>query len=127
MTDISIVPENIALEVTYKTNFSIECVLLNDGEKVDISADSVRLTVRDYKEGAVKIQKTNASGEHTDPTNGKTTFDIAPADFVDVQDDETVNWVYEVRRIQPSPGDEETVHLMGDFIVKLAVGGEVSP
>jgi len=121
--DISIVPVQIDLEVTYKTNFSIECVLLNDGEPVDITTDSVRLTVRDYKGGTAKIQKTNTTGEHAEPTNGKTIFDIAPADFVDDQTDENVDWVYEVRRI--TSGNEEYVHIQGDFIVKLAVGGAI--
>jgi hypothetical protein len=127
MSCIEIIPDNICLEVAYRTNFDLVCVLLANGNPVDITFDTVRLTVRDYKGGTVKIQKTNGPGEHTLASEGKTTFSIEPADFVDDQVDENVDWVYEVRRIQPAPGNQESVHVHGDFGVKLTVGGEVPP
>jgi hypothetical protein len=90
------------------------------GEPVDLTADTVKLTARDYKGGSLKLQKVNGPGEHEDPTNGKTAFKIEPGDIVDTQTEDTFYWIYEIRRIQAS-GDE-AVHIEGPFIVEPAVG-----
>ena len=83
--------------------------------------DTVKLRVFDYVGGSLKLEKTNPSGAHSDPTNGKTRFTIGRTDITDTLTDFETTWVYDVRRIQ-APGDE-AVHVAGDFIVQLGVGG----
>jgi len=92
------------------------------GEAVDITGDSVKLTVRDVKGGTLKLQKTNGPGAHDDPQNGKTSFTITRTDITATPADETFFWVYEIRRIDAGTSQEH-VHLEGAFVVEPAVGG----
>jgi hypothetical protein len=92
-----------------------------DGQPIDITADSVKFDVRDIIGGSLKLTKTNASGSHSDPINGKTQFTIARTDITDTLTDKVTCWKYEIRRILVST--DEAVHITGDFNVHLAIGG----
>ncbi len=115
-------PAEIAISVLSGTDTTFEAILLDgEGEAIDISADTVVLTVRDALGGTLKIQKTNAPSGHVDPTSGSTSFSVLATDVPDISPAEFQNWVYEIRRVQAS-GDE-SVHIQGAFLVEPAVGG----
>ncbi len=119
---VAVVPSVIDLQLVKDADTTFEFILTDGNcEPVDISADSVRITVRDYLGGALKIQKTNSVGGHSDPTQGKTEFTIARTDITDTLTVTHTRWVYEIRRIQV--GGSESVHIEGNFIVDLSVGG----
>lgn len=92
------------------------------GTVVDISLDTVDFSVREGFAGPVRIaKKTNGPGQHTDPTNGITTFKVLRTDIDDeVQPGSSTTWKYEVRLTDGGTGDE-FVHFQGDFIVQPAV------
>ena len=121
-TCISVIPSEVCLRLVKDADTTFEFIL-TDGEcvPVNITNDSVRLTVKDYPGGTTKITKTNAPGGHVDPDNGKTQFKILKTDISETFDVDQVRWVYEVRRIQA--GGDEAVHLKGDFVVDRGVGG----
>lgn len=119
---VSIVPSIEAIRMVQGTDATFEFVLTNgDDEVVDLTADDVVLTVRDEKGGTVQLQKTNEPGDHIEPTQGRTSFDLAHSDFAAELSDEHAFWVYEVRRIRAS--GKEAVHIEGAFILDKAVGG----
>ncbi len=119
---VSIVPARICMKLLRDTDATFEFVLTNGrGEPVDITLDEVRLTVREYIGGSIKIEKANPGGTHIDGPNGRTRFSFVPGDITDTQGSDTFYWVYEVRRIQPS-GDE-AVHITGEFLVEPAIEG----
>jgi hypothetical protein len=118
---ISDIPSNICLELVKDADTTFTCTLTDGyGNAIDITNDSVVLTVHDYLGGAQKLQKTNLTGEHSDPENGQTQFKIENADIADTLTDERTEWIYEIRRIQS--GGDESVHIAGDFIVFLTGG-----
>lgn len=115
---VSVIPSEIDIELVKDADTEFEFTL-NDGddEPVDITADTVQLTVRDYLGGATKLQKTNVAGGHSNPTDGKTIFTIANTDIIDTLTDAQTVWVYEVRRIDGSA--LEHVHIAGNFIIRV--------
>jgi len=119
---VSIVPSVVNLRLVNDADTSIEFIL-TDGKQnpVDITSDDVKFTVRVTHGGTQKLQKTNAAGSHSDPTNGKTIFKVTHTDITDALTDLNTKWVYEVRRM--IAGGDEAVHITGAFIVDLAVGG----
>jgi len=106
------------------TTNTFEFVLTDaEREPVDISADEVRLTVRDYYDGESKIQKWNLPGTHLDGANGRTSFTFTVEDTSEGSAIDITFWLYEVRRVRP--GGAEHVHIQGRFLIDPAVGGEV--
>lgn len=119
---VAVIPSEVCIRLVFGTDTEWDFVLLDgDGEPVDITADDVRLTVKDEIGGTLKIQKTNAAGTHADPTNGRTVFTLAPGDITDTPDGDRWFWVYEVRRFIGGAGGDEAIHLQGDFVVDPAV------
>jgi hypothetical protein len=118
---VSIVPSETCFRMQRGSTTRIDCVLTDgQGEPIDITFDTVTLTIKNYKGGTSKIQKSNAPGSHLDPENGRTVFEIIPADITDPQTGDAFYWVFEVRRIQP--GGVSAVHIEGQFIVDPQVG-----
>lgn len=118
---VSVVPSEVCLELVKDADTVFEFTLTDgDSNPVDLTTDTVKLTVKDKIGGVQKLQKTNTPGSHSDPTSGKTRFTIEDTDIIDTLTDKQTVWVYEIRRIQASAA--EAVHIMGDFIVHLAVG-----
>jgi hypothetical protein len=104
------------------TDNTFEFVLTDGfGNPVDISADEVQVTVRDYYSGDIKIQKANLAGTHLDGPNGKTAFTFTRADLAEAAETETTFWLYEVRRVRIDA--TENVHIQGQFVIVPAVGG----
>lgn len=97
----------------------------DDGDVVDISADDVKFTAKDVLGGTAKIPtKTNTTATpHTDPTNGLTTFAI---DKTEIDDEasatDSVDWVYEVRRVIGGASGDEVVHIAGKLTVEPVAG-----
>lgn len=117
---VAITPSEVCLRIVRGTDSTFVFVLTDgDGNPIDLSSDTVKLTVRDYPGGTLKVQKTNGSTEHLDPTNGRTQFTIEKTDIV-VPGSDMMDWVYEVRRIDGS--GKETVHIAGRFLADPQVG-----
>jgi hypothetical protein len=103
------------------SDFDFICLLTNEVDSaIDISPDEVIFTVKDYKGGTEKIQKTNPPYSHFDGPGGRTLFHIDPTDIAIATPPRNLAWVFEVRRILPS--GLEYVHIEGDFSVSAEVG-----
>jgi len=112
-------PSVVNLSVVYGANASFDFYLTDGyGRAIDITGQDVVFTVKDQKGGTQKIQKTNSTGEHSEPTKGVTTFSLTPSDWTGIQNDCCVAWVYEIRR---KNGTDEYVHLEGVFTVEQEV------
>lgn len=121
---IAVAPSQVCVRMLRGTTNTFEFILTDGaGEPVDISPDEVRLTVRDYYDGEIKIQKWNLPGTHLDGPNGRTEFTFSIEDTLEGSPIDITFWLYEVRRIRP--GGNEHVHLQGQFLIDPAVGGEV--
>ena len=83
------------------------------GVAQDITNDSVTFTARKGIAGTVLLEQTNASGQHTAPASGTTTFTIADTETEtsDFSAYESTILHYEVRRIFQA--GEEVVYLSG--------------
>lgn len=115
---VSVTPSEVCLELVKDADTEFEFTLTDgDDNPVDLTADTVVLTVRDYLGGTTKLQKTNAPGGHVNPTDGKTRFWILNGDIVDTLADAQTVWIYEIRRIDAAL--LEYVHIAGDFVVKV--------
>ena len=115
---ISVIPSEICLEVVKDADTEFEFTLTDGYDNpVDITTDTVVLTIRDYLGGTTKLQKTNAPGSHEIPTDGKTRFSITNSDITDTLTDAQTVWVYEVRRIDAAL--LEYVHIAGEFLIKV--------
>lgn len=92
------------------------------GAVIDITLDTVDFTVREGFAGPIRIpKKTNGPGQHTDPTNGITTFKILRTEIDDeVQSGTATTWQYEVRLTQAVTLDE-FVHYQGNLIIQPTV------
>ena len=103
---------------------TLSFVLLDEqgNHPVDLSADTVKFTVADGYGGTVKIGPlTNLNNQHTDPTNGKTSFTISKATINAVASSSAEqSWLYEVRRLTGG-STPEVVHLTGEFRVRPSV------
>lgn len=103
------------------TNVSLLFTLQDkDGKAVDITTDSVQLTVRTDYGGSVVFSQANGTGQHSTPAQGQTIF-ILPRDTIAaaVLARGTTTWVYEVRRVD---GANEYVHVYGEMLFDAAVG-----
>jgi len=84
------------------------------GEAVDLTGQQVEFTIKDGPGGNVKYTHTNTPGDHADPTNGKTIFDIDHTAFSESTTD-VLQWVFTVERIKAT--SEVLLHLTGQFIL----------
>lgn len=118
--DIVVAPGCGDIFLPYGTDNELVLVVKDEDQKaIDITADTVILTVKDGRGGNQIFQKTNAPGGHSDPTEGETAFAIDAADISTAQPYETTTWRYEVRRT--AAGGEISAHLAGLFIVEPTI------
>lgn len=77
-----ILPVHLDVEVAAHADHDQVWTLTDaDGDVVNIAAETVALTVyRRQSDATPFIEKVNEPGEHTDPTNGVTTFTFTPDD-----------------------------------------------
>lgn len=118
---VSLTPSPGTLRVQRGMLVEFDCVLTNAySEPMDISLDTVVLTVKDNLGGTTKIQKTNAPLTHIDGAQGRTRFEILPGDITETETRRPFSWIFEVRRITPAL--EEFIHISGAFEVLPEVG-----
>jgi hypothetical protein len=110
---LDILPATQDISVIRGTDNTIEFRLTDGaGTPVNITNDSVKFTVRTSAGGTVAVAtKTNAAGQHFDPTQGKTRFKLTKTDLTETGvTSGLTRWSYEVRRI--AAGDE-MVYIVG--------------
>lgn len=84
------------------------------GVPIDLTSETVKLTVRDGFTGTQLLQKTNAPGQHSSPTAGKTILVVTRTEIADAANAAIrKDFRYEIRRIQ-SNGDQN-VYFAGFF------------
>lgn len=124
-THLDLAPDPKDMEVFAGTDNTIEVTLLNatTSAAIDITSDDVKFTAKDALGGSVvKIAtKTNSVGEHSDPTNGKTRFQLTKEELVLATATAQEAWWYEVRRVISGSSDE-VVYMHGQLRVKPSVG-----
>lgn len=115
---VAVVPSEICLGLVKDADTEFEFTLVDGyNNPVDLTADTVILTVRDYLGGTTKLQKMNGPSGHENPTDGKTRFTILNSDIADTLTDAQTVWIYEIRRIDAAL--LEYVHIAGDFVVRV--------
>lgn len=119
---IDLLPATVNIEAMQGTDITIEFQLQDGaGTAVDITNDTVEVTVKDAFGGTTKIPTiTNSAGQHSDPTNGKTVITWAKEDTAPSPADQ-VDWVYEVRRVLSGSG-KEVVYIQGTLSLFPTVG-----
>lgn len=97
------IPVHLDVEVASKADYRLEWQLTDeDGDELDISTESVMLIVyRNRIDTTPLIEKTNAPGEHSTPTEGKTAFDFTPDDSAWMEKREELA-LYEIWRVYES-------------------------
>jgi hypothetical protein len=120
---IDLSPEIIHLEVQQGTDVVITFQLMDDqGDAVNITGDTVKLTAKDDFAGTVKIAtKINAPGQHVDPEEGMTRFTLSKANLTTPTPSEEEIWWYEVRRVFAGSG-REVIYIHGQLQIKPSVG-----
>lgn len=120
--NLDLTPEVVNLEVQQATTVTMEVQLTNgSGSAVNITNDTVKITVKDDFDGVVEIATiSNAPGSHSDPTNGKTQFTWTKAQTTTDTPKEAKYWKWEVRRVFPSGA--EVVYIHGDLVLQPSVG-----
>lgn len=114
--EVALTPARFSLRIQRGSLTEFDCILTNAfGEPIDISLDTVILTVKDALGGTLKIEKINLPLSHINGPQGRTRFAIEPGDIVDPASYFPIDWVFEVRRVTPVP--EEFVHITGPFII----------
>lgn len=120
-TDLYIGPTQQSITVQRGMVVEFDAVLTDAFlDPIDITLDTVTLTVWDFNGGTKKIQKINSPGGHVFPSQGRTRFTINPADITEADNDRQLAWHFEVRRTTPAP--KEFIHISGDFIVQPELG-----
>lgn len=118
---VEAIPSEVPLIIQRGSAFVIECILTDDeGAPINLTGQTVQLTVKTEIGGDQKIFKENGTGEHEDPENGKTRFEFTGAEITDEQGSDRFYWIYEIRRLD---GVSEYVHIQGDFVVEPEIGG----
>jgi hypothetical protein len=121
-TLLSLIPEPINIAIKQGTDAVIEFQLLRENlTPVDLTAHAVKFTAKDTFGGDVRIAtKTNASGGHSVPVDGKTIFTITKTDTTTATPADEVTWVYEVRLVESN--GQESVYIDGELRLKPVVG-----
>jgi hypothetical protein len=119
---IDLLPATVNIEAMQGTDITIEFQLQDGaGTAVDITNDTVEVTVKDAFGGTTKIATiSNGPGDHSDPTAGKTQITWGKADTAPSPADQ-VDWVYEVRRVL-SGSEKEVVYIQGTLSLFPTVG-----
>lgn len=120
---VDLTPEVINIDVQQGTDNPLEFQLTdNDGAAVDITSDAVKFTAKDFYGGEVTIAtKTNSTGEHSTPSDGKTVFVLTKTDLTTLTPDSQVSWYYEVRRVFSGSG-YEVIYIQGVLNLMASVG-----
>lgn len=115
-----VAPDCNNIYMPYGTDNELQAIIKDgDGKAVPITSDTVTLTVKDSRGGAVVFTKSNGPGSHSDPAQGETIFPITPADTATADSYAVTTWVYEVRRV--TGGGDVYSHLTGRFIVEPTI------
>lgn len=123
MSTLSLTAAPVDIEVEQGSDSAIEFQLTKNGDAIDISNDDVSFTAKDAYGGTTTIAtKTNGTGEHSIPGQGKTIFILTKEDTTVIgQEGYTVTWYYEVRRWDPD-SELDIVHMKGKLVLKPMVG-----
>jgi hypothetical protein len=118
--DLSVEPDCYNLSIVRGTLNRFEVVLTDGfGKAVAINNDTVEFIVKDDPGGSVVFSKSNGPGEHSDPGQGETIFEIDETDTASASETAYTYWVYEVRRTTIT-GDLY-VHITGGFVVRPTI------
>lgn len=122
MATLSILPTTVDITVQQETDQTIEFQLTDGTSPINITADTVKFTMRNkFGSTAVLVSLTNAPGAHAAPTLGKTRFALTRTILTAPTRDQSVTYVYEVRRIIAGTG-EQVVYVQGKITLKPVVG-----
>lgn len=112
---IVIRPACVDIILQQGTDATLEVILTDgDGAAVDITNDTVTMTVRESIGGTLLFQKSNGIGEHNEPLRGSTLMVIEPADIPAAG-----VFVYEVRRLLQA--GTERIHISGTLTIEAAI------
>lgn len=104
------------IAIPYSTDNELVVIIKDaDCKALPITTDTVTLTVKDSRGGAVVFTKSNAPGGHSNPAQGETIFAIASTDIATADPYNTTVWRFEIRR--EDAGGSVYSHLAGQFIV----------
>lgn len=118
--ELAIQPDCYNLSIQRGTDNALEVIVTDgDGAAIDISLDTITLTVKTARDGDLVFAKSNGPGDHIGPIIGKTVFDVAAGDTATASTTATTYWVFDVRRV--TAGGDERIHIRGDFIVEPTV------
>lgn len=119
---LDLTPEVINIEAQQGTHVTVEFRLTLDGAAVNITNDTIKVTVKDAFGGVTMINTiSNGPGQHTDPTNGKTQITWTKTNTTTLTPKDEVYWKYEVRRVQAS-SLAEVIYIHGDLKLMPSVG-----
>jgi len=113
MEKISLLPARINIAIRRGDDHALTFGLQDETGAPDISADTVRLVVRDEHAEIVGSME-SAPGAHHDPTVGRVRFTLSSALTKDLPA-RLVVWTYELRRIVPSAAG--LTYVVGDLEV----------
>jgi hypothetical protein len=123
--DLDLTPEVINIECQQGTHVTVEFRLTEDGAALDITNDTIKVTVKDGFGGITMITTiTKGPGEHSDPTDGKTLITWTKAMTTTPFPTDELYWKYEVRRVAAT-SLAEVVYIHGDFKLMPSVGTAV--
>lgn len=121
MNSLDLRPSCIDITIMRNNNVALLFTLADqDGNAIDITGDTVRMTVKTDLGGTEVFHLENT--EHTVPESGQTTF-ILPRDTIAAAalTKGLTCWVYEVRRTVHDTEDQ-VVHVYGELAVESDVG-----
>ena len=118
--DVCVVPDCYNLSIVRGTYNRFQIILTDgDNKAIAINNDTVEFIIKDDPGGSVIVSKSNGPGDHSDPANGTTIFEIENADSLAANETTSTYWSYEVRRTNPL-GDV-FVHITGQFTVRPTI------
>lgn len=106
-------PTRLDQDLVAGTDTTLEFTIMSGDGPIDISNDTVVVTVMDEEGGAPILAKINPSGQHSDPAHGKSQFTFTDNDTV-TGVYSPVRWWYEVRRIS-GVTQKQRVHIVGEM------------
>lgn len=118
--DLKVEPTCYNLSIVRGTLNRLEVVLTDGFRKaIAINNDTVEFIVKDEPGGTSIFTKSNGPGEHSDPGQGETVFEIDETDTASADETRYTYWVYEIRRT--TIAGDVFVHITGDFIVRPTI------
>jgi len=117
---LSVEPQCFDLSLVWGTDNELEATITDgDGKAIAINNDTISLTVNESVGGAAVFVKTNGPGQHSEPGQGQTVFEIDAADTATASATAWTYWIYEIRRT--TAGGDTRVHLTGQFAVRPTI------